>query len=104
MNNTLADAPAALATTTVSDTPPQPDAVEIAELRKRIDTLDSQLVALWQERAAVSSKIGQARVASGGTRLSLAREQQVIARFQTTLGPIGARLALLILEAGRGSL
>ncbi|NUS72141.1 MAG: chorismate mutase [Corynebacteriales bacterium] len=76
----------------------------IPALRDRIDEIDRQIIALWQERAEVSGKVGKERIATGGTRLSLAREQAIISKFQRELGPVGARLALLILEAGRGAL
>ena len=42
------------------------------------------------------------RVAAGGTRLVLAREQEILARFREALGADGTQLALLILRAGRG--
>ncbi len=44
------------------------------------------------------------RVAAGGTRLVLAREQEILARFREALGADGTQLALLILRAGRGKL
>lgn len=77
---------------------------DINALRVRIDELDDQLIQLWRERAETSAQVGQIRMRNGGTRLSLAREQQIIHKFQTSLGPTGARLALLLLEAGRGAL
>lgn len=80
------------------------DAPDIDALRHRIDDLDNQMIAAWQERADLSAQIGALRMQAGGTRISLSREQQIIARFQAELGPIGAKLALLILEAGRGAL
>jgi chorismate mutase len=44
------------------------------------------------------------RVAAGGTRLVLAREQEILARFRSALGQDGTALAMLILRAGRGKL
>ena len=55
-------------------------------------------------RLAVSQQIGALRAASGGTRLSLSREQQVLARFRAALGPDGAALGMLLLRQGRGRL
>jgi chorismate mutase len=77
---------------------------EIAPLRKRIDEIDAALIALWQERSALSQQVGAARVAAGGTRLALSREREILDRFHRELGPIGTQLGLLILRAGRGPL
>jgi len=85
--------------------PTAPDADErIAELREEIDACDAELIRLVQRRLAVSQQIGELRRAAGGTRLSLAREQQVLARFQAELGPDGATLAMMLLRQGRGRL
>jgi chorismate mutase len=80
-----------------------PDAA-IAELRNRIDEIDAAIIRLWQERAAISQRVGATRVASGGTRLVLSREREVLDRFRHALGADGTQLALLILRAGRGPL
>jgi chorismate mutase len=77
---------------------------EVAKLRARIDEIDQALIRLWQERAALSQRVGVARVAAGGTRLALAREREVLDRFHRALGPLGTQLGLLILRAGRGAL
>ncbi len=85
--------------------PLTPDAdTRIAELRQEIDACDAELIALVQRRLAVSSEIGRLRRATGGTRLSLAREKQVIDRFQDALGPDGAALGMMLLRQGRGRL
>jgi len=77
---------------------------EILNLRARIDEIDAALIALWQERAAISRTVGATRVASGGTRLVLSREREILDRFRAELGADGTQLALLILRAGRGPL
>jgi chorismate mutase len=79
-------------------------AMEISKMRARIDEIDAQLIELWQERAAISQQVGKTRVASGGTRLVLSREREIMDRFRAELGPDGTQLALLILRAGRGPL
>lgn len=79
-------------------------AAQIARLRARIDEIDETIIALWHERAALSQQVGAARVASGGTRLVLAREREILDRFRATLGTDGVQLALLVLRAGRGPL
>jgi chorismate mutase len=76
----------------------------IAALRQEIDACDAAIIELVQRRLAVSREIGAVRKASGGTRLNLAREQQVLARFQDALGPDGAALGMMLLRQGRGRL
>jgi chorismate mutase len=97
--------------TMVSDSP-SPTATEMADdpqahiaaLRARIDEIDATLIRLWQERAAISQEVGATRVASGGTRLVLSRERDILDRFRSALGADGTQLALLVLRAGRGPL
>ena len=79
-------------------------AERIGVLRGEIDACDSQIIELIQRRLAVSREIGQLRTAAGGTRLSLSREQQVLARFRDALGPDGAALGMMLLRQGRGRL
>ncbi len=76
----------------------------ISGLRERIDEIDNALIELWRERAAISAEVGRIRIASGGTRLVLSREREIVDRFRDALGPDGVQLALLILRAGRGPL
>lgn len=76
----------------------------ITELRARIDEIDASIISLWLERAAISKDVGATRVASGGTRLVLAREREILDRFRNALGPDGTQVALLLLRAGRGPL
>jgi chorismate mutase len=76
----------------------------IGELRQEIDACDAAIIELVQRRLAISHEIGAIRAASGGTRLSLARERQVLDRFRTALGPEGAALGMLLLRQGRGRL
>ena len=79
-------------------------AAHIAGLRTRLDDIDAKLIELWQERARISQEVGRTRVASGGTRLVLNRENEILDRYRTALGADGVQLALLILRAGRGPL
>ena len=73
-------------------------------MRERIDEIDNALIALWQERASLSRQVGATRVASGGTRLVLSREREILDRFRAALGADGTQLGLLVLRAGRGPL
>ncbi|MFK3981128.1 chorismate mutase [Micromonospora sp. NPDC050397] len=82
-----------------------PEAAErILAMRDRINEIDSALIALWQERASLSQQVGATRVASGGTRLVLSREREILDKFHAALGADGTQLALLVLRAGRGPL
>lgn len=83
---------------------PTDPAERIGELRTAIDACDAEIIELVQRRLAISHEIGSLRAAAGGTRLSLAREQQVLARFGDALGPDGAALGMLLLRQGRGRL
>jgi chorismate mutase len=84
--------------------PPEDAASRIAALRTRIDAVDAELIRLWSSRAALSRQVGAVRVASGGTRVVLSREQEVVDTYREALGPDGASLAMLLLRAGRGPL
>jgi chorismate mutase len=81
-----------------------PAVENITGLRERIDEIDDAIIQLWQERAAISAEVGRVRIASGGTRLVLSREREIVDRFRDALGADGVQLALLILRAGRGPL
>jgi len=76
----------------------------IADMRRRIDMVDEAIIQLWQERTSISRRIGSIRLETGGTRVVLSREQQVIERFHAGLGVDGTTIALLVLRAGRGPL
>jgi chorismate mutase len=76
----------------------------IDSLRTEIDACDAQIIELVQRRLSISQEIGALRTASGGMRLSLSREQRVLARFQEALGPDGATLGMMLLRQGRGRL
>ncbi len=76
----------------------------ISDMRTRIDQIDATIIELWLERAAISHEVGKTRVAAGGTRLVLAREQEILNRFRQAIGADGTQLAMLILRAGRGPL
>ena len=79
---------------------------EAAELisgaREEIDVLDARILTLIQRRMAVSAQIQRARVGSGGRRVNLARELEILERYRTELGGAGTRLGMLLLELCRG--
>jgi chorismate mutase len=80
------------------------DVEQIGALRAQIDACDAEIIALVERRLAISQQIGALRSASGGTRLNLSREQQVLDRFRAALGPDGAALGMMLLRHGRGRL
>ncbi len=76
----------------------------IDELRTAITEIDDGIVELVARRIALSREVGALRMAAGGTRLALSREQVVVNRFTEALGADGTALAMLLLRAGRGRL
>ncbi|WP_165988424.1 chorismate mutase [Streptomyces sp. YIM 98790] len=74
----------------------------IGNARERIDALDDRIIGLIQERMAVSEVIQRARIASGGRRVHLAREMEILGRYRDALGRPGTQLAMTLLELCRG--
>lgn len=107
MSTTLETTVTSTPPSTPASTGPEPTAPaeRIAELRAEIDACDAEIIAAVQRRLEVSREIGQLRRAAGGTRLSLAREQAVLATFSAALGPAdGTALGMMLLRRGRGAL
>ncbi|MCH7230626.1 chorismate mutase [Glycomyces sp. L485] len=77
---------------------------ELDQLRTQIDELDAEIVRIWKERAGLSKRIGEIRMANGGTRLVLDRERAILEKYRSALGEDGTQIAMLILRAGRGPL
>ncbi|MFB6621362.1 chorismate mutase [Streptomyces sp. NPDC056374] len=74
----------------------------IGDARDRIDALDDRIIGLIQERVAVSAVIQEARISSGGRRVNLAREMEVLGHYRDALGKPGTALAMTMLELCRG--
>ncbi|MCH6162128.1 chorismate mutase [Streptomyces marispadix] len=72
--------------------------------RSRIDELDARIIALVQERRAVSAGIQRARIEAGGRRVHLAREMEILDRYRGELGRPGTQLAMTLLALCRGAL
>lgn len=83
-------------------TAPQPTDTRIEQLRTEINAVDEQILSSVIRRIELSREVGALRMAAGGTRLSLAREQAIVRRYTEALGPDGATLAMLLLRASRG--
>jgi chorismate mutase len=74
----------------------------IADARERIDALDDRIIGLIQERMAVSAVVQRTRIASGGRRVHLSREMEILGRYREALGRPGTPLAMTLLELCRG--
>ncbi|MFJ5609836.1 chorismate mutase [Streptomyces sp. NPDC093221] len=81
--------------------PESADAV-IARKRRRIDDLDTRIIGLVRERMTESADIQRARMTSGGRRVSLNREMEVLTHYSAELGRPGTSLAMTLLELCRG--
>ncbi|MCG7206339.1 MULTISPECIES: chorismate mutase [Streptomyces] len=80
-----------------------PEAADvISGARERIDALDDRIIGLIQERMAVSAVVQEARVASGGRRVNLSRETEILGHWRDALGRPGTALAMTLLELCRG--
>ncbi|MER6805086.1 MULTISPECIES: chorismate mutase [Streptomyces] len=76
----------------------------ITGARERIDALDDRIIGLVQERMAVSAVVQKERIASGGRRVNLSREMEILARYRDALGKPGTPLAMTLLELCRGKI
>jgi chorismate mutase len=88
---------------TVNDQEQPIDDADIDKLREEIDWLDAEILRLVKRRVEVSQTIGAARMAAGGPRIVYNREIDVLARYRD-LGPEGRKLAMALLNLGRGPL
>ncbi|WP_431966440.1 chorismate mutase [Actinacidiphila sp. bgisy160] len=90
----------------MSGTPAAPRTTDptavIADARERIDDLDARIIALVRERMTVSAGIQRARIESGGRRVHLSREMDILRRYSDQLGKPGTALAMTLLELCRG--
>ena len=87
--------------TTPEETAATPEAT-IAAARERIDAIDDRIIGLIQERTAVSAVVQQTRISSGGRRVSLSREMEILGHYREALGKPGTSLAMTLLELCRG--
>ncbi|MFE0377380.1 chorismate mutase [Streptomyces inhibens] len=96
----------ATATTDAPDTGARtPEAAGlITDARRRIDDLDGRIIGLVQERMAVSAVIQRERLTSGGRRVNLSREMEILAHYRDQLGKPGTALAMTLLELSRGQI
>jgi chorismate mutase len=71
--------------------------------RVTIDAIDEEICGLIRRRREVSLGLQQARMAAGESRISHARENQVIASYRERLGKPGVTICLAVLELCRGA-
>ncbi|MFR9789518.1 chorismate mutase [Streptomyces sp. MB22_4] len=90
-----------MTTTSPEETTATPEAT-IAAARERIDAIDDRIIGLIQERTAVSAVVQQTRISSGGRRVSLSREMEILGHYREALGKPGTALAMTLLELCRG--
>ncbi|MBA0054279.1 chorismate mutase [Streptomyces sp. AJS327] len=69
----------------------------LAAARRRIDELDAQLVALVRERMVTAAQVQRERLASGGRRVHLSRELEVLEHYRAAFGRPGTQLAMVLL-------
>jgi len=99
MTDTLPDALPDAPTDSPTDT-----ASVIAEARGRIDDLDARIIELIRERMGVSAEVQRARMESGGRRVHLAREMEILRGYGEALGKPGTTVAMTLLDLCRGTL
>ncbi|MFE1046654.1 chorismate mutase [Streptomyces olivaceus] len=103
MTVTTPTTPATPATTADKTGARTPEAADvIIGARDRIDALDDRIIGLIQERMAVSAVIQETRITSGGRRVNLSREMEVLDHYRQALGKPGTALAMTMLELCRG--
>jgi chorismate mutase len=75
---------------------------QVEELREAIDDLDARIIDLLAQRTRLSGQIQQIRVSSGGPRMVLRREMDILARYREGLGADGTQIAMNVLHLCRG--
>ena len=89
--------------TTMTETPAETAEDQIKVLRGQIDAIDTAIMRLVAERAALSRRVQAARMNSGGTRVELGRERVILDAYRAALGSHGPAVADAILQVCRGS-
>ena len=78
--------------------------MEIEEIRKEIDTIDSQLLKLFLERMHLGEAVAACKREHNLPVLNKAREREILARVQTEAGemwPLGTRFTVHVAEGPR---
>lgn len=93
----------ALTSPTSTDSDAAAAADQIRVLRGQIDALDTAIVRLVAERAALSARVQATRMNTGGTRVELGREREILAAYRAALGSHGPAVADAVLQVCRGA-
>ncbi len=93
----------AIATSQDSAEPADLDTL-VGALRARIDDLDLLVLDQLHERRLLSQRIQAARVASGGVRVELSREREILDVYARAMGSDGIAMATAVLRTCRGPL
>ncbi|WP_405987758.1 chorismate mutase [Streptomyces sp. NBC_00986] len=70
--------------------------------RALIDTIDTRIIGLVKERAELSAQVQTARMSTGGPRVCVSRETQIIGHYSDEFGRFGVEFAKLLLRVSRG--
>jgi len=77
--------------------------LDLTKFRDEISRLDEEIISLVLKRTKLARDLGNAKVASGGTKISTAREFQIVQHYSRDLGVIGRELGNAMLRLSRGS-
>jgi chorismate mutase len=70
----------------------------IERSRQKLDAVDDQIIELLQRRIKISKKIQRAKIAAGLSRVDIAREAVIRAKYLEAHGWNGASIAVSILR------
>jgi chorismate mutase len=82
--------------------PDNSDDFDLDGARSHMDEIDGAICDLIDRRRALSQSIQKARMSRGDSRISHARENQVVSSYSDRLGKPGTAISLAILELCRG--
>lgn len=88
----------------ITDTAPTTQEASIDELRQEIDQIDTDILVAVTRRTQLSREIGKRRIAEGGMRVVMSRENAIYEHYRDVLGVHGTRIASILLDLGRGKL
>lgn len=62
--------------------------MELDTIRKRIDELDGQIIALWKERMALCAEAARVKARAGKATLQKDREKEILRSVGEAAGPL----------------
>lgn len=93
-------APSSTTSGTVT-TPGTPGGDPVADYRDRIDALDEAIINLSVERINASKAVQRVKRARGLTLVDVAREKEIMRRYEDALGLEGREIATLLLKLAK---